>query len=132
MPERSSKPVVQKLGLKLDQRAIVLNAPQGFKEKLKGAPKLIGEFDFIHVFAKNSDELDQMLPKLRKALRKSGVLWVSWRKGDKQSGLGRDPIHDMVGDHRLEGVSLIAIDDDWAAMKVLYPKAERERRSLLG
>jgi hypothetical protein len=128
----STKPVAQKLGMKADHRAILVGAPKGFEKSLGKLPaglslqkRLSGEFDFITAFFESQKELAGALPRLRKGLRKSGMLWICWRKGGV-TDLSRDTIWPLAEKHGLDGVSSVAIDEKWSALKLMYPKAQRK------
>src|SRR6185503_18609491 len=84
----SGTPLVRKLGLKPNTRAIFLNAPRGYSATLGRLPEglavantLTGQFDFIQTFATTRKELADRLPDLKRALRDTGMLWISWPKG---------------------------------------------------
>jgi hypothetical protein len=90
-----SKTVSEKMGLKAGTRAIFVNAPQATlvaidPPALDAASKLVGRFDYIHLFVRTQAELDDAFPKLKAHLEPTGMLWVSWPK-DKQLGTDLTP-----------------------------------------
>ncbi len=126
----SPKSIFQKLGLKSFQNAIILHLPKGLDlgtlpagSKIQST--LAGPHELILGFYESTRELKADLPKLKKALTKTGAAWVSYRKGGATE-LSRDSIWSLVGDFGLEGVGMISIDDDWSGFKIMHPKAERE------
>jgi hypothetical protein len=128
----STKPVLQKLGLKPAHRAAKLNVPKEVEKALGNPPPgckfeegLSGEFDFLLGFYDSAKELKGDFRKIKKSLKKSGMAWVCWRKGNV-SDLSRDALSALVDDAGLEAVSLCAVNDDWSAAKVMYPKVERK------
>lgn len=134
MVEYSSCPIVEKLGLKPGFRALMLNVPENLRKQLEKVPtgtklesRLTGEFDFIHCFFESEKEFVKQLSKLKQSLKKSGMLWVSWRKGNA-TDLSRDSIRALAEKNGIETVSSCALDDDWSALKLMYPKSLRDKK----
>lgn len=128
----SPKPLAEKLGLKPGIRAIFLHAPEGFSKTLGKLPKslesatrLEGEFDFIQAFYHDRKTLEGEFLKLRKTLKPSGMIWISWQKGGA-TDLDRDNIARLGQRVGLEGVSSCAIDDQWSALKFMFPRGGRK------
>lgn len=114
--------LIKKLLLKPGFRSIVLNAPDGYLAKLGSLTvenELDGEFDFVHLFVKNKDEVDQMGPKAVEAVKPEGVLWISYPKGSSKikTDISRDKGWDAIKDRGFIGVSMISIDQTWSAMR---------------
>jgi len=127
----SAKPVFQKHGLKPAHRAAKLYVPTDAAKSLGPVPAeyklgsaLSGQFDFILSFYEARKAFETELPKLKAALKKSGMAWVCWRKGNV-TDLNRDSIAVLVESSGLETVSSCAIDDNWSALKLMYPKDQR-------
>ena len=75
MPGIDSK----KMGIKEGIRAILVNAPEAARRasdppSLDVASELVGEFDYIHLFARTQAELDDVFPKLKAHLKPRGML----------------------------------------------------------
>src|SRR5436309_1227485 len=127
----STKPVIQKLGLKSNRKAIFLNIPKEVAPVLKTAKDiqisnhLSGEFDFLLGFYDSSKKLEADLSKIPKSLSKSGMAWVCWKKGNV-TDLTRDSIWRLAKSAGLEGVSSCAIDNHWSALKLMFPKDRRK------
>lgn len=123
-----SKKVSEKLGIKPDSRAILINAPASAVKaielpRVKRATRLSGEFDYIHFFARTQVELDKKLPALKKHLKSTGMLWLSWPK-NKQMETDLTLIHVIrLGyDHGLVESKAMSIDETWSASKFTHPK----------
>jgi hypothetical protein len=116
-------PLFTKLRYQTAERVCVLGAPSGFAAELARAKiahrtTLRGRFDLVHVFATRQSQLTRMAAKLKSALGEGGILWVSYPKGDAlQTDLKRDVLHSLLADAGLDGVSQVAIDDVWSAMR---------------
>jgi len=128
----STKPVIQKLGLKSNRKAVFLNIPKEVAPVLKTAKdiqisnRLSGEFDFSLGFYDSAQKLKADLSKIQKNLSQSGMAWVCWQKGNVID-LSRDSIWRLAQRAGLTGVSSCAIDKNWSALKLMFSKDERRR-----
>ena len=112
-------------------RAAVLNSPAGYLEKLKPLPQgtTLSEragkesLDFVQVFASQRADLDKQIRQAAKALKPEGLLWVSYKKGGQKAGtdLNRDLLWKAMEKHGFTGVTLVALDEDWSAMRFRRP-----------
>ena len=91
------------------------------------APSLAGEVDFLLGFYEEQKALRADIAKIKRSMAPSGMAWVCWRKGNR-TDLSRDVIHAMAEDLGLETVSSVSIDEDWSALKLMFPKAQRGKR----
>ncbi len=122
------KTVAAKMGIKENSRAFFVNVN---KEALKNITlpsikiedKLIGEFDYIHLFVKKQTEFNEQFPKLKSCLKPSGMLWVSWPKGGK---LGTDlnikTVIKLGYDFGLVESTCLSINSIWSGLKFTHPK----------
>jgi hypothetical protein len=72
---------------------------------------------FVHGLA----ELEALLPAAKERLAPGGALWVGYIKGTSKrhvAGLHRDTIAAHAQAIGLEPVAMIAIDDDWSALRL--------------
>jgi len=83
---------------------------------------------FIHFFATSKSELEADFPRLKGALTKNGLLWISWPK--KSSGVETDLSDEVVRKvglkHGLVDVKVSSIDNIWSGMKFVYRLKDRE------
>jgi len=135
MPESS---LAKKMKLKSGQRAAVVNAPDGYLKALSPLPsrvevaeKLQGKFDWVQVFVKNKAELDKLIPKVVRALKPDGLLWLSFPKGTSkiQTDLTRDKGWEAVQQANLKWVNLISVDETWSAFSLRPYQPGEERQS---
>lgn len=133
-----TKLVSEKLGIKANSRAILINAPASAVRAiklppLKKAAKLTGSFEYIHFFARSQAELDKKLPTLKKHLKPTGMLWLSWPK-NRQLGTDLTLPHVIrLGyDHGLVESKAMSIDETWSASKFTHPKADVVYRNSFG
>jgi hypothetical protein len=120
-PAPSTKPILEKLRYTPGQRALILNVPDAYAPILEGIEyedRLDGQFDFIHVFVTRRADVQRDAPAWRDALTPNGILWISYPKGKAiATDLNRDSLYRMVLEHGLQGVSQVAIDDVWSALR---------------
>ena len=118
--------LAKKLGLKPGKRALILNAPDGYRALLDPLPEGVGltatpggAFDFVQVFAKNKADLARYVPEAIAAVKPGGMLWIAFPKKTSkiQSDISRDTGWDVVQQAGWQGVSLISVDDVWSAMR---------------
>ena len=118
-----------KLLIKPDARVLLLNAPIGYARRLEPLPKgaTITDrrgkpADVVVAFVRDSDELKRLAPSFG-ALEEDAILWVCYPKGGKGgTDLDRDTLHAAMAKHELTGVSLVAFDDTWSAMRFRAPE----------
>ena len=130
----SERSLVDKLGIKASHRAHFASAPADYDTTLGPLPEgvilvhqLRGQFDFIQFFTDRRANLERRFPALKKALKKDGMLWVSWPK--KASGVSTDVTEDVVRDialgNGLVDVKVAAVDEVWSGLKLMYRLKDR-------
>ncbi|MBN8998913.1 MAG: DUF3052 domain-containing protein [Rhizobiales bacterium] len=84
-------------------------------------------FDAIHAFTKRAAEIETGLPALQDAIRRDGMIWVSWPK--KASKVATDVTEDTVRDAALRldlvDVKVAAVDMVWSGLKLMIRKERR-------
>jgi hypothetical protein len=127
----SGTPLIKKLGIKEGFRCFYSHAPADYPRMLGTLPSSVkverlpsGEFDFIHAFFENTKSFQAELPKLRDRLKKSGLLWISWRKG-KVSDLSEDVVRRIALEWGLVDVKICAVDEIWSGLKLVYRLKDR-------
>lgn len=120
--------VSKKLGIKEGTRAYFVDAPTEAVEaidppQLDLAEELRGEFDYIHLFAKSQEEFDNLFPRLKRHLKPTGMLWVSWPKnGQLGTDLTLPKVIELGYNHGLVESKTISINAIWSAIKFTHPK----------
>ncbi len=122
------KKVSEKMGIKPEMRAIILNAPKDTINKMELPPlrlskTLTGTFDYIHIFVTHREELEKEFPKLKAFLAPKGKLWVSWPKNGKlgtKLKLQKDIIPIGYYNGFVESVCL-SIDETWSGLRFTHP-----------
>jgi hypothetical protein len=122
-----------KLNLKDHDPIHVLNAPASFEDevcRLAGVTvkRSIGRSDkvsFALAFARTQAELDALSARLTSAAEGDAVLWVAYPKGTSKKytcDFNRDTGWHVLGAAGYEAVRMVAIDEDWSALR--FRKAE--------
>lgn len=138
-------PLFKKLNYKEGQTIVCLNAPASFQEELdemRTAAAIVQEeknttaVDFALVFATRQQEVDHYTSLLAPNLTGDAVLWFCYPKGTSKNykcEFNRDNGWAALGAQGLEGVRMVAIDDDWSALrfrKIQYIKSITRREDL--
>lgn len=131
----SSAPLVKKLGVKPSDDTILVNQPDNYEqligldlEKLSLISLSSSELaDFIHLFTMEMAELEVIFPKLKKQLKKNGMLWVSWPKATSSlpKDLNGNDVRSIGLGNGLVDVKVCAVDEDWSAIKFMYRRSDR-------
>lgn len=126
----SKTPLVKKLGIKEGDEVLFINEPDhyfGLLDVLPEVKEASNDADFIHLFTKKHARLRAELPNLKKRLKKTGMLWISWPK--KTSGVSTDLSDAIVRQEGLDvgllDTKVCAVDGTWSALKFMYRKADR-------
>ena len=120
-------PLSKKLGLKPDMSAFVLNPPDGVLELLEPLPAgatvavkaTRTAADLVLFFAGDAAALERGWPGAHAASSGGGLLWIAYPKGGAKAGtdLNRDILWDHMKRYDLTGVTLVAVDSTWSAMR---------------
>ncbi|NNC36274.1 MAG: DUF3052 domain-containing protein [Hyphomonadaceae bacterium] len=131
----SGTPLAKKLGLKNGMTIITRSSPQPYNSYFSQFPNIIKvtdppapeSIDFIHIFGHSFEQLEKHYPPLKQALKKNGLMWISWpKKSSKiESNITRESLRSYVLDRGLVDVKVCAIDDDWSALKFVYRVKDR-------
>jgi predicted CoA-binding protein len=123
----SDKPIVQRLSLKPGYQFLLINPPAGYTAAMGELPagvRLLGEVntpvEAIQVFVRNRQELEALLPRLKQQMAPKGMLWVTYHKGTSKvkTDINRDTINAYAQTLGMQGVAMISIDEDWAALRL--------------
>ena len=123
-----------KLGIQPGYRVSFVNEPKHYRSLLGELPdgiQVLGnratKVDFIHLFAADHRQLTQSLPRARKRIKPSGMIWVSWPKlsSPLKGDLNENRIREFGLGHGLVDVKIAAIDMDWSGLKFVIPVKDR-------
>jgi hypothetical protein len=116
-----------KLNLKDQAEVVVLNAPASFEPELKSLKGVTvrrdakgGDIDFSLAFVMTQKEVDTLGPQVAKKAKGDAIVWFAYPKGSSKkykSQINRDNGWAVMGDAGFEPVRMIAIDEDWSAVR---------------
>jgi len=127
--------LIKKLGIKPKQRLLILNAPEGFSERigtllstdieLLTTPTPSGNFDVVLQFVRNKAEVEEDTPKAIGMVKPGGRLWLSYPKQSSKvpTDVNRDMLWKIFPDSEWRPVTQISIDEIWSALR-FRPKTE--------
>lgn len=131
----SKTPLVKKLDIKEDYIILLNNNPIHFLSLVGPLPDGVDmvtsagfeEVDYIHCFFSTVKDLTQNIHRFIPLLKKTGLLWISWPKGNGsiKTDLKRDWIREFVLDLGLVDVKVASVDEDWSALKFVYRTKDR-------
>jgi hypothetical protein len=126
----SGKPLIEKLGLKSEMRAIVINQPPSYTELLGGTHSFVTDergIEFVHLFTESRTELDSQLAYWRHRIKSDGIFWVSWPK--KSSKVPTDVDENVIREICLPmgwvDVKVCAVSEIWSGLKLVVRKELR-------
>ena len=118
--------LIKKLRIQAGQRMLVANPPPGYLESLGDLPEGVvlseeaeGRFDFVHLFVKDSAELNDLGPAAIEAVAYDGLLWISYPKRSSkiETDLSRDVLWELMAETGLRPVTQVSVDDTWSAVR---------------
>lgn len=125
-----TNPILKKMIYKEYSPVLFFNAPESAKELidiLKSRDVEVGteinqKFDFQLNFFTEKLDFEANINKLLENLSDKGVMWVAYPKKTSKkykSDITRDVLRELSeSQDDYEGVSLIALDDDWSCMRI--------------
>jgi len=128
----TTRPLTERLNLTGQLRALIMNAPKGYRTLLGPLPpditvntKPSGKYDFVHLFVNNREELARLGPDAMKAVKPMAIFWISYPKktAKTDTDMSRDEGWEVVTDAGFETVAQVAVDDVWSALR-FRPAAE--------
>lgn len=130
----SKRSLREKLGLKPGSSTVFLFVPPSYIEELGelGDIQIFSipsqNHDFIHLFTKEKQKLVSILPKLKKAIKPNGKIWISWPKLS-QKVLKTDLTENIVRDIGLKAglvdVKVVAVDEVWSSLEFVIRLCDR-------
>src|SRR5262245_38253909 len=125
--------VFEKLNYKDQREILVVNAPSSFEQelsKLKGVaihrnPKTMTEVPFSLSFVTKQVEVDTFARTLASKAGGDAIVWFAYPKGSSKKykcDFNRDTGWAALGKAGFEPVRMVAIDEDWSAIRFRRPE----------
>ncbi|MCU0496908.1 MAG: hypothetical protein MUF87_06105 [Anaerolineae bacterium] len=120
--------LVQKLQLKEGYQAAVINAPEHYRVLLGVLPTGVkmsntlessSSLDWLQVFVRSIDDLEQNAPTTLAVIKPNTVLWFTYPKktGKIKTDITRDIGWEILINAGWDGVTQISVDDTWSALR---------------
>ena len=121
--------VFEKLNLKDHQEIVVLSPPTAFASELARLPvktfhhqlAQVPSMDFFLAFVTRKSEVDALAPQIAKRAKGDAIVWFAYPKGTSKKykcDFNRDNGWDALNAPGWETVRAVAIDEDWAALRL--------------
>ena len=117
-----AKTLLEKMFFKPEYAVAALHVPKELNAAL-ALPKnadtvLTKRYDFILAFITSKAQIESGIGRVEKSLAPNGLLWIAYPKAKAlQTDLNRDILHAAMKAHGFDGVSLVALDGTWSAMR---------------
>ncbi|MBT1702603.1 hypothetical protein [Chryseosolibacter indicus] len=130
--------IFKKLNFKDQKQIFILNAPESFMPPLKEMEsdteikvslKPAETIEFVLAFVTKQNEVDMLAEKIARQISVDGIVWFAYPKGTSKKykcEFNRDTGWTELGKHGFEGVRMVAIDEDWSALR--FRKAEHIKK----
>jgi hypothetical protein len=121
----STKPLIEKLGIKAGMTALFIDAPADYFDELGSLSGVTAvqnpPADFIHVFTMDCDQLSTIASSFQEWLNPGGILWVSWPKksSGRKANINEQDLRDIILPTGLVDVKVAAVTEVWSGIKFL-------------
>lgn len=127
-------PIFKKLNFKDQSQLHIINAPESFKKDMdemafladvKTSLAVTKKVQFFLAFVTKQKEVDDLTNKVTPLVEGDGLVWFAYPKGSSKKykcEFNRDNGWAVLGKQGYEGVRMVAIDEDWSALR--FRKAE--------
>jgi hypothetical protein len=127
----SGTPLAKKLGIGTNARVVAKHAPENYAELLEPLPSGVTfssrpseTTDLVHVFVDRRSALVTELSGLRKKLRSSASIWISWPKRSSKvaTDITEDTIREVALPLGFVDVKVCAVTEVWSGLKLVVRK----------
>src|SRR5215468_3009390 len=120
--------IFNKLNLKSQTEILVLNAPESFEPELAALNNItirrsagdVKEIAFSLAFVTKQKEVDDIAKTVARKATGDAIVWFAYPKGTSKKykcDFNRDTGWAALGAEGFEGVRMVAIDEDWSALR---------------
>jgi hypothetical protein len=120
--------VFAKLNLKDQKQIVVLDSPSSFESELAGLKgvgiirdlKKAKQLSFSLAFVTTQEQVNALGPAIAGRAEGDAIVWLAYPKGTSKkykSQINRDHGWDALGREGFEPVRMVAIDEDWSAVR---------------
>jgi hypothetical protein len=125
----SGTPLARKLGIKGAARVALLDAPEGFDDRLAPLPDsvtilrdLAPHLDVAVLFVTGRRELERRFPAVAEAVWPAGGFWVAWPKRASKvpTDLTEDVLREVGLPQGLVDNKVCAVDEVWSGLRFVW------------
>ncbi len=121
--------LLKKLNLKDNEKVLLVNVPKNLrgmtdafktKSSVKTKYKDSDEFTFVLAFVTRQNEVDELAAAIAPLTKGDAAFWFAYPKGTSKNykcEFNRDTGWKILGELGFESVRMVAIDDDWSALR---------------
>ncbi|MFN7705428.1 MAG: hypothetical protein ACK5WV_01180 [Chryseotalea sp.] len=122
-------PLFKKLNYKNQSTIFILNAPDSFNAEIDAMREVAvvktdvakaKDIPFVLAFVTKLKEVESFASKLKQMYKDDEVIWLAYPKLSSKKytcEFNRDTGWQALGDIGFEGVRMVAIDEDWSALR---------------
>lgn len=122
-------PLFKKLNFKNQDSILIVNPPESFLTEMEGMkdfcrmetdPGKLNESGFILAFVTKQTDVNSLTPILVGKLKENGVFWFAYPKQSSKKykcDFNRDNGWMLLQSMGFGGVRMVAIDEDWSALR---------------
>ncbi len=121
-------PLLKKLNCKTQQSVVVLHAPKGFNDQITDFQMFLNvktnidndDIEFALAFCTKLEEVEKYARAIDEKIVDDGLFWFAYpKKSSKKYSceFNRDNGWDIMGALGYEPVRMVAIDEDWSALR---------------
>jgi len=135
--------VFAKLNLKDHKQIVVLDSPSSFESELVGLKgveiirdlKKAKRLTFSLAFVMTQEQVNALAPAIARKAEGDAVIWFAYPKGTSKkyrSQINRDNGWNALGLEGFEPVRMVAIDEDWSAVRLAARRIHQEHDTSQG
>ncbi|AEI46359.1 hypothetical protein [Paenibacillus mucilaginosus] len=101
-------------------RALVLNAPEGYRLGIEENGEPGETYDFVQLFVGSSEQVHEWVPRTIPYLKEDALFWITFPKMSSKikTDINRDILFKLVeGISSYRPVSNVAVDEQWSALR---------------
>jgi hypothetical protein len=130
----SGTPLARKLGIRPGGRLALIDAPDHVEALLDPMPDGVrilrrprGHVDVAWLFTTQRARLERRIDAIAQLIHPDGALWVSSPKRASKvpTDVTEDVVRDVVLPRGLVDVKVVAVDDVWSGLKVVWRRVNR-------
>lgn len=122
-------PILKKLAFKEQKEILVLHAPESFQRTLRHLSddtnlitsiNQVNQMNYAIVFVTKKAEIQQFAQTSMGKIAGDAIIWMCYPKGRSKKyscDFNRDQGWEPMGELGFEPVSMVAIDEDWSALR---------------